>query len=239
MASNVESTLMKFYPMFPLFSSWSEDHLTPKDIGAAMLTSLARLTPLCPATRNWLLLKGPSFEYIPIAKAEEVIEEIVESNAEWTADWAPGVGYTVLAKGSKIPSDFGASDSIHISVTAGGRVNEFEFEVGDMTQPNDFDLITYPVYSGALRTLATIWPCPWALAKVYLPDDSFRPSSVFDIAWIAYLSAPLAAGLAAPPELLAEATPGGGIILSVVQTRIDPSNPEHVRRSALLSAIML
>lgn len=39
--------------------------------------------------------------------------------------------------------------------------------------------------------------------------------------------------------MYAERTPGGGLILSAVQTRIDQSNPDHMRRSRQLEAIML
>jgi len=56
--------------------------------------------------------------------------------------------------------------------------------------------------------------------------------------WIAYLSAPLAAGLTPPPDLFPEQTPGGGLILSAVKDQIDPTNPDHVRRSKILGEIM-
>jgi len=60
----------------------------------------------------------------------------------------------------------------------------------------------------------------------------------FDGVWIAYLSAPLAAGLTAPSDLYPERTPGGGLILAAVKDRIDPTNPDHLRRSIRLRDIM-
>ena len=61
----------------------------------------------------------------------------------------------------------------------------------------------------------------------------------FKVAWIAYLSPALAAGLTPPPEIVCERTPGGGMILSAVLDRLDEANPEHMRRSRILEAIMM
>jgi hypothetical protein len=115
---------------------------------------------------------------------------------------------------------------------------------GGLQYPNDPRLVTHPIYKGALRTLADVWPCPWALAidsaaKSRRAGDHPRNRSPFDIAWIGYLSAPLAANLKPPPELAAEPTPGGGVILSGVQAVIDQTNRDHVRRARLLERIVI
>jgi hypothetical protein len=65
------------------------------------------------------------------------------------------------------------------------------------------------------------------------------PFSMFHMAWISYLSAPLAVGLTPPAELAAQRMPGGGLILSAVQDRLDPDNSDHVRRSRILTDLML
>jgi hypothetical protein len=71
-----------------------------------------------------------------------------------------------------------------------------------------------------------------------IAQDTTEYRRPFGVAWIAYLSPPLAIGLAPPPEIVWERTPGGGMILSAVQERLDEANPEHVRRAGLLEAIM-
>ncbi len=125
-------------------------------------------------------------------------------------------------------------------------ITDFEFEVGSPHLQMDCSVITYPVYRGALEVFAVGLALPVGAGRhsssTIAPVD--RPAArsaraLFEVAWIGYLSAPLAAGLTPPPDLVAERTPGGGLILSAVQTRIDPSNPDHMRRSRQLEAIML
>ena len=62
---------------------------------------------------------------------------------------------------------------------------------------------------------------------------------MFHMAWMPYLSAPLAKGLVPPPELIAEPTPGGGLLLVAAEERLDPTDPEHLRRSRMLAEIMI
>jgi hypothetical protein len=61
----------------------------------------------------------------------------------------------------------------------------------------------------------------------------------FGAAWIVYLSAPLAKGLALPRELVAEPTTGGGVCLSTTQTLLDQSSADEMLRSRLLEKIAL
>jgi hypothetical protein len=72
-----------------------------------------------------------------------------------------------------------------------------------------------------------------------LPSDPTFPYSVFHIPWIAYLSAPLAAGLELPPEIPTERTPDGGLLMIAAEERLDPTNPEHLRRARILAETMI
>ena len=185
--------------------------------------------------------------------------EVVEHNVEHDDDGLPYPegGYCLVSQGSVVPSECGGPDSIHLSANVGGRWwNGLEFQVGADMAPPDLSLVTFPIYKGALEALAANWPCPWAAAYAYTPDDEpagryvngvyheteadryAKAGAPFEVAWIAYLSAPLAAGLTPPPELVSERTPGGGLILSTAQERLDPANSEHIRRSRLLEAII-
>jgi hypothetical protein len=68
--------------------------------------------------------------------------------------------------------------------------------------------------------------------------DQGKTRRSFETAWIAYLSAPLAKGLTPPPEIVCEATPGGGVVLSSVLERLDDGNPDHLRRALQLEAVL-
>jgi hypothetical protein len=72
-----------------------------------------------------------------------------------------------------------------------------------------------------------------------VPSDSSFPKSVFQIPWLGYLSAPLTAGLKLSPEILAERTADGGLLMSATTERLDPANPEHLRRARILAETMI
>jgi hypothetical protein len=209
---------------------------------------LRELGPLSPAMSNWMLLDLPDPKFVLLADAAPNMAAFVEHNVVEDDDGEPDPesGYCVIVKGSEIASDTATSDSIKVSVTAGSTWrNSAEFEVGAVNLPKDFSLITYPIYRGALEAMVSAWPCPWAIAYTFCADvppvdaSTSDHRSPFDVAWIGYLSAPLAAGLAASADLTFELTPGGGVIVSAVQDLIDPSDRDHMRRSRLLEAIMV
>jgi hypothetical protein len=208
---------------------------------------------------NWLLIDPPVQRYVTPAEVTQDTTGWVERNIVRDDDEEPdpGSGYRLLGKGSKVPSEYGASDSVKINVTVGARWrNVLEFNFGAYQAPPDPDLLTYPTFKGSVETLASVWPCPWVFAFTWTPDDvpiipwdgvtplwewkrpRGRHRRSFEIAWVAYLSAPLAKGLTPPPEIVCEPTPGGGVILSSVLERLDEANPDHMRRALALEAIL-
>ncbi len=44
---------------------------------------------------------------------------------------------------------------------------------------------------------------------------------------------------AVPPEIVTERTPDGGLLMSAVEERLDPTNPEHLRRARILAETMV
>lgn len=72
-----------------------------------------------------------------------------------------------------------------------------------------------------------------------VPLDPSFPKSIFHIPWIVYLSAERAAGVALAREVLTERTHDGGLLVSATTERLDPTNPEHVRRARILAEIMI
>jgi hypothetical protein len=72
-----------------------------------------------------------------------------------------------------------------------------------------------------------------------LPLDPTFPYSAFHIPWIAYLSAEHAAGVTLTRDILSERTPDGGLLMSATTDRLDPDNPEHVRRARIIAEVMI
>jgi len=245
----------KHNTMFMITSNWTKDTLTPAEIGVRLRDMLHRLEPLDPAMSNWLMGER---RWAPLPKTEAGMTRLVERLVSRDDDDQPEPvhGYGVLVKGSRIPSKYGASDSINIKVDAGGIWrNGVRIELGEFI-PADPAIVTYAVFRGAVEAVAAAWPCPWVFAYVWTPDnvpmppwdgvtplwewkpDQGRERRWFEVAWVAYLSAPLAKGLTPPPEILCEPTPGGGLILSSVLERINEANPDDMRRARALEAIL-
>jgi len=245
--------------MFCITSHWKLDELTPAEIGQRSLTMLQRLGHLGAPMGNWLLGDPALPRWSHLDEVVHGITGVVQRNVmrDDFGDPEPGSGYRVIVKGSKTPSEFGASDSANITVKAGSKWrNSVEFELGSFQTPPDLNLVTYSLFKGAVETMASIWPCPWMFAYTWTPDDvprvpwdgvtpiwewkspKGRMRRSFEIAWVAYLSAPLAKGLAPPPEIICEPTPAGGVILSSAPERLDEANPDHMRRALALEALL-
>jgi hypothetical protein len=242
-------------------SLWAPDNEGPAEIGGRYLEFLDRLGPLDPAMANWQFLDWVDLDYIPLANVAPRIAYFTERNVSRDEGGTPDArdGYGLFALGAKVETKFGSSQTVGITIIAGSDWNnDISFEVGSVQNPPDLALVTYPIYKGALEAMIQAFACPFAWAKFFVIKEYDRPPPrppgeplvvrpptqprsilrPFEGAWIGYLSAPLAAGLAPPKELHPERTPGGGLILSAVQERCDPLNPEHVRRSNLLEAVM-
>jgi hypothetical protein len=71
------------------------------------------------------------------------------------------------------------------------------------------------------------------------PSDPTFPYSRFHIPWLAYLSAHLAAGIELPAEIKTERTPDGGLLMIAAEALLEPTDPEHLKRSRVLADIMI
>jgi hypothetical protein len=240
--------------IYPIKSAWKADAEGPATIGARLLELLDRLRPLDPAMANWLWADG--VVPVPLAKVRPDITRYVERNvATHNGEPDPRGGYNLFARGGPIETEPGSSRSVDVHLQAGSQWdNHVRFEIGGLLNFPDPDLTTYPIYKGALEAMASTFPCPYAWARYFISTETIwipnpdggggataareDPLGPFDGVWIGYLSAPLAAGFTPPADLFPERTPGGGLILSAVKDHIDPTNPDHVRRSQRLQAIM-
>lgn len=121
-------------------------------------------------------------------------------------------------------------------------------------------IVTYPVFKAALLAIDAIWPPAWACAYAFrsefvkvpvsygagvqgyrlqrlppVPSDPTFPYSPFHIPWLAYLSAHLAAGIELPAEIKTERTLDGGLLMIAAEERLEPTDPEHLRRARILA----
>ena len=237
---------------YSIRSKWTPDAESPAAIGARFLAFLDQLGPLSPVMANWLW--GDNGVPVPLAKVRPNIAHYVERKVGTYNDKPdPREGYNLFARGGLVERERGTSQSVDIYVNAGSQWdNHISFEIGDLNRFPDPDLVTYSIYRGALEAMASTFPCPFTWARYFISTEGEwvptptggeralpgKPLDPFDGVWIAYLSAPLAARLTPPPDLFPEQTPGGGLILSAVKDHIDPTNPDHVRRSKILGEIM-
>lgn len=72
-----------------------------------------------------------------------------------------------------------------------------------------------------------------------MSEDPSFPNSQYRLPWIAYLCAERLEGLELPPDVLAEPTRDGGLLMIAAEERLDPANPAHMARSKLIAEIMI
>jgi hypothetical protein len=217
----------------------------PASLGAKFLKTLDALSDIDPIFSNWLVMDYPAVDSYPLAAVRPRIAAVIEKNAK-RDDWRhphPEWGYTLGAYTQTTHK----ARMMHLTISAGGekQKGDTHLELGDLYKsPSDAALVTYPIYKAALLAINASWPPPWACAYAF--DDYYYegalspgappfPYSTFHIPWIAYLSAPLAKGLELPAEILTERTRDGGVLMTAAEERLDPANPDHLRRARILA----
>ena len=221
----------------------------PASIGDKFVKTLDALTDIDPTIfANWQVMNYPATSSLSLATARLKIASVIENNVYRNdlREPRPDRGYTAGAFTDVVHGSRQMSLTIH----AGGHRNKGDtwLEAGDFKAPPDAAMITYPVFKAGLLAINTIWSPSWACAQAFevgyfeaplFPGAPLFPYSIFHIAWIAYLSAPLAGGLDLPEEIVTERTPNGGLLMTAVEERLDPTNPEHLRRARILVDIMV
>lgn len=217
-------------------------------LGAKFLNSLDALNRIDPTIfTNWQIMDFPASASIPLAAARPRIGAIVEANI--TRDDhdkpSPHYGYSCVA----FTDNAAKSRNAALRIQAGGKdKGHIMLETGSYKVAPDPSILTYPFFSAALLAINAIWSPPWSCAQAFRVDyhevplfagAALFPYSRFHIPWIAYLSAPLAAGVVLPPEILSERTPNGGLLITATKERLDPTNPEHLRRARVLAQTLI
>jgi hypothetical protein len=205
-----------------------------------------------------------NIKFVPLSVARLRIKEIIENYVvlDDAREPSPDEGYNGIVVGGELDSP----REVHVSLKAGGRDRGgMDLEFGRRGEPPDLTTVTYPLYKAALLSINAIWRPRWVCAYAFrsgtisvpgaeiapglvatridsvarVPLDPTFPYSVFHIPWIAYLSAKHAAGVALPGDIVTERTPDGGLLMSAATDRLDPTNPEHVRRARILAEVMI
>jgi hypothetical protein len=139
----------------------------------------------------------------------------------------------------------------------------FKLSFGEYNTASDLSIVTYPLFRAALLTISAATDAPLSYAQAFrnnivtvpinfggvpafridslpqVPPDPAFPKLIFHAPWIVYLSAQRAVGVNLAREILTESTPDGGLLMSATTERLDPTNPEHVRRARILAETMI
>jgi hypothetical protein len=110
------------------------------------------------------------------------------------------------------------------------------------------ELVTYRLFRAVMLTIIDQWPPVWANAKLHRPNYFKEAAAVeiplhsrtsFHMPWLSYLCEPLAKGLTLSQGVPCERTPDGGLLMIAAEERLDPTNPDHMRRSRAIVEVML
>lgn len=201
---------------------------------------------------------------ISLASARPRITEIIENHVVRNDAYKPDPdrGYHAYAT----TSEFTGPRAAGVSVDAGGKYDGGTMlRIGWHRGPPDLTVVTYPLFQAALLAITAIWLAPWACAPAFrvgtvavpgveiapgvvatridgvtqVPLDPTFPKSVFHIPWIAYLAPEHAASVTLARDVFTERTPDGGLLMSATSDRLDPMNPEHVRRARIIAEAMI
>jgi hypothetical protein len=237
---------------------------SPATLGVKFLGTLDTLSGNDPNVfHDWQVMTYPAAASLPLAAARPRITGIIEK-AVYRNDLRqprPDQGYTAGA----LVINADRSRNISLRINAGGtKKGDTSLETGEWNVFPDPAIVTYPLFKQALLAILHDWPAAWACAYAFrlntlgvpvsypggvqgsrsehlpmIPSDPTFTESVFHVPWIAYLSAPLAAGVELPAEIIVEHTPEGGLLMITTTDRLDPENPEHLRGARLIVETML
>jgi hypothetical protein len=221
---------------------------SPAQLGSRFVRTLDALTQVDPTVfANWEVMDFPAMASTPLADARDHIGAFIEKNVyrDDSGKARPQFGYSAGAL--VIRNDKSRRVSLRIK-TGGTNKGETSLQTGEWNVLPDAAIVTYPIFKSALLAINANWSPRWACAYAFRVDyyeepliagAALFPYSLFHITWIGYLSAPLVAGLHLPTEISTERTSDGGLLISATKERLDPANPEHLRRARILTEAMI
>jgi hypothetical protein len=246
---------------YSICTSLARNEGSPASIGDRLIRTLDALSASDPSIFiDWEITDSPTKSSVPLAAARSRIGTMVENNVvrDQLGEPDPDYGYDVWAF-TRVED---RSREIHLWIKAGGKhAGHVWLQTGAYNFPVDVSIVTFPIFKAALLALATNWTLPWTAAhalrsnyamvpvhggaglklesRPMLPQEPAFPRSPFEIPWIGYLSATLSAGLRLSPEIVTERTLDGGLLMIATEDRLDPDNPEHLRRARVIAETMI
>jgi hypothetical protein len=254
--------MKKVFYTYYVRSEWQGRTETPISIGAKFVRTLDALSNIDPILADWTISDARNMSLLSLAAARSRMAAIIENNIarDDFDEPSPVYGYHAHARAGS----FKDPRSLKFTVHAGGkRGGDTMLKFGEYDVAPDVAIVTYPLFKAALVAINSVWSAPWACAQVYrsgtiavpidfggaqafrldsvpqVPGDPTFPDTTFHIPWIAYLSSEVANGLKLTPEILTERTPDGGLLMSAATERLDPTNPDHLRRARILAEILI
>jgi Immunity protein 52 len=220
---------------------------TPAVIGAKFLDSLDALSRIDPLFADWKVLDLPAMASLPLAVARPRIATIVENNVvrNKSNQPEPESGYGAIG----VTANIIPSRIVKLSVGAGGVFrDEMMLNVGDFLYPTDPLIVKYGLFREALLATSAIWQPTWASVAAFtggywkepiVPGAPLFPYSAFHIPWIAYLSPARTVRFPLPGDIRTERAADGGLLFTVTEESLDPTNPEHLHHAHILADTMI
>jgi hypothetical protein len=234
---------------YSIHSELPFDPENPASIGAKFVDTLDALTRIDPTIfTNWEVMDLPAIASLPLAAARSRIADMVKNNVSRDdfREPDPVYGYSAVAFSDKVPEP----RRVHLRIHTGGKFERTTWlKTGDWNVLPDPAIVTYPIFKDALLTINAIWPPVWACACAFKVGYSkmplargapLFPYSRFHIPWMGYLPAsPTKRFVLPPPEIVTERTSDGGLLMIATEDRLDPTNPEHLRRARIIAETMI
>ena len=234
---------------------------SPESIGGRFVRTLDALSECDPAVfTNWEVIDLPKKASAPLAIARSRIGAMIENNVvrDQLGEPDPHHGYDAMAF-TRVDD---RSRGIHLWINGGGKNDgQVWLQTGAPKFPVDLSIVAFPIFKAALLALVANWTLPWICAHAFrsnyamvpvhdgagyklesrpmLPQEPTFPRSPFEIPWIGYLSANLASGVKLTSEIATERTADGGLLMIATEDRLDPANPEDLRRARIIAEAMI
>ncbi len=234
---------------------WAKNRKVPKQIADELLRIVAAIdksyAPPAGCTTSYWFVTAIDGSYDPV-KLNNYVDNFasyVEHNISiYDGEPDPMGGFRVVFGLGIEPESAEKLGILKCLVRDGSPVkNYFLFEVGESTMPPVPDRVNFFFYRHVLLDGVSIWPSDWANVRCSLwgatpaeacVDPTF-PYSHFQMPWMSYLSAERAAKVKPPAGIVTERTPDGGLLMIAAETRLDPQDREHMKRSRALAEIMI
>lgn len=212
-------------------------------LGSRFLATLDALTQIdSNIFPDWEVGDLPAMKEYPLVAARSRIAEIIGHNVgrDDAGDPEPESGYTAVARTT-------IDARSHRMTVWAGQGNVW-LKAGDVMVAPDPAIVKYPVFRAALLAINAIWQQPWACVQAFRLDydkaplsagAALFPYSPYHIPWIAYLGPSLRDGVVSSPDVKTESVPDGGLLMTAAEDRLDPTNPEHLRRARVLAEILI